>query len=188
MKLHEHQHYIDGLKARDAKTIEKVYNDFFPAIQRYVLKNRGNEDDAHDVFQEGMQMLYHEATTKNFIIKSGLNNWLFMVCRNVWYKKLNKKAKMPVTSDDNLDLKDEDDIESRMMAHERKQLYLRKFQKLSEKCQQILALFFEKTKLAAIADQLGYKNANVVKKKKSGCQKKLTQLIQEDPLFQELTF
>ena len=135
-----------------------------------------------------MQMLYHEVTTKDFIIKSGLNNWLFMVCRNVWYKKLNKKAKMPVTSDENIDLKDEEDIESRMMEHERKQLYLLKFQKLSDKCQQILTLFFQKTKLAAIAEKLGYKNANVVKKKKSGCQKKLTQLIQNDPLFQELTF
>lgn len=187
MQVHAHQRYIEGIKARDSKIIQEVYDTFFPAIQKYILKNRGSLDDAHDVFQEGMQMLFHEATTKDFIIKSGLNNWLFMVCRNVWYKKLNKKSKMPVTSDIEIDLKSEDNMEKRMMEHERKQLYLRKFQQLSDKCQQILTLFFEKTKLAAIAEQLGYKNANVVKKKKSECQKRLTQLIQADPLFQELT-
>lgn len=186
MQPHSHQKYIEGIQRRDSQIIHKIYQDFFPSIERYVKNNRGNTDDAHDVFQEGMQMLYHKITTTDFKIQSGLNNWLFIVCRNIWLKKLNKKGKMPVTSEDDIDLTSEDNIEEIMLANERKQLYLKKFQLLSDMCQKILNLFFDKVKMAAIAEQLGYKNANVVKKKKSGCQKRLVQLIQADPLFNEL--
>ncbi len=186
MQLHSHQQYVEGIKRRDNQIIHKIYQEFFPSIEIYVKKNRGNSDDAYDVFQEGMQVLYHKASTTTFEIKSGLNNWLFIVCRNIWLKKLNKKGKMPVTSDEEIDLTSEDSIEDTILRNERKQLYLKKFQLLSEMCQKILTLFFDKVKMAAIADQLGYKNANVVKKKKAECQKKLIQLIQADPLFKEL--
>lgn len=186
MKIHIHQKYIEGIRKKDSKVVQEIYNFFFPAIETYILKNRGSQDDAHDVFQEGMQMLYHEVTTKDFKIKAGLNNWFFIVCRNIWYKKLNKKAKQPVTISEEIDLKSVEDTEEMIIANERKQLYLSKFKLLSEKCQQILSLFFDRTKMAEIAVKLGYKNANVVKKKKSECQKKLIQLIQSDPLFKEL--
>ena len=186
MKKHKHQKYIEGILKRDSKMIQEIYTLFFPAIETYILKNRGSADDAHDVFQEGMQMLYNEVTTKDFRIKAGLNNWFFIVCRNIWYKKLNKKAKSPVTIDEEIDLKSVEDTEEMMIANERKQVYLSKFKQLSEKGQQVLSLFFDHVKMAEIAIKLGYKNANVVKKKKSECQKKLTQLIQSDPLFKEL--
>lgn len=188
MPSHAHQRFIEGLKARDEKIIQEIYNTFFPNIESFIKKNRGNSDDAHDVFQEGIQMLFSEVMKKEFIIQTGLNNWLFMVCRNIWFKKLNKKSKLPVTSDTEIDLISEDSIEQKILENERKQLYLRKLQELSDMCRNILLLFFDKVKMRAIAEKLGYKNANVVKKKKSGCQKKLIELIQADPLYKELKY
>ena len=188
MATHPHQRFIEGIKNRDEKIIQEVYNIFFPSIEKYILKNRGNLDDAYDVFQEGMQMLFREVTTKEFVIRTGLNNWLFMVCRNVWLKKLNKNAKIQVTSEADNDLISEEDTEGMMMDNERKQLYLKKFQQLSDGCQKVLTLFFQKIKMSEIAEKLNYKNANVVKKKKSECQKRLIQMVQSDPLFKELSF
>jgi RNA polymerase sigma factor (sigma-70 family) len=186
--MHPHQRFIEGLKERNDSVIQEIYNTFFPNIEQFIKKNRGNSDDAHDVFQEGIQMLFSEVIKKDFIIQTGLNNWFFMVCRNIWLKKLNKKAKLPVTFDTETELISEENIETQISQNERKQLYLKKLQELSEMCRKILLLFFDKIKMGAIAEQLGYKNANVVKKKKSGCQKKLIELIQADPLYKELKY
>ena len=187
MNIHPHQRYIDGIREESTIIIKEIYQVFFPDIERFILKNRGNKEDAHDVFQEGMYMLHHEVMTKDFIVKSGLNNWLFIVCRNIWYQSLKKKGKMPISSElDTNTISDDMDVTKMMVMNERKELYLRKFAELSEACQKILTLFFEKTKMVKIAEELGYKNVNVVKKKKSLCQKKLIELIVADSLYKEL--
>lgn len=188
MEIHPHQHYIEGIRTENAAVIREVYDAFFPDIKRFILKNRGTLSDAHDVFQEGMYLLHHEITNKNFVIRSGLNNWFFIVCRNVWYQNLNKKAKMPMTSEMKTDIISEDiSLEEKLLEQQRKALYLSKFGELTEGCQKVLTLFFEKIKMSEIAQKMGYSNANVAKKKKSLCQKKLIELIVADSSYRELS-
>jgi RNA polymerase sigma factor (sigma-70 family) len=187
MKNHPDQRFIDGIRAGNSNIIKELYQVFFPEIEKFILKNRGSKDDAHDVFQEGMYMLHHEIMHKDFKAFTGLNNWLFVVCRNIWYQSLKKKSRLPAASELEADtISDDANIVESMITYERKKLYKAKFVKLSDACQQILTLFFEKIKLAKIAEELGYKNINVVKKKKSLCQKKLIELILADPLYKEL--
>lgn len=188
MEIHPHQHYIEGIRTEDAKIIREIYDTFFPDIKRFILKNRGTLGDAHDVFQEGMYLLHHEIMKKNFVIRSGLNNWFFIVCRNVWYQNLNKKAKMPIASEFENDIVSEDiSLEDKLLQQQRKTLYLSKFGELTEGCQKVLTLFFEKIKMSEIAKKMGYSNANVAKKKKSLCQKKLIELITADSSYEELS-
>ena len=187
MKPHPHQRYIEALQKGNNTIIQEIYDTFFPNIEYFIKKNRGTKEDAYDVFQEGLQQLYAKAIGgQNFVIQKGLNNWLFIVCRHIWYKKLKKKKQSPITFGQEIDLKEEKGLEQQFIDNEKKQLYLKHFQRLSEKCRKVLQWFFDKRKMKEIAALLGYENAQVAKNKKASCQRRLVQLIHNDVLFKEL--
>ena len=187
MKLHPHQRYIEALQKGNDTIIQEIYTTFFPNIEHFIKKNRGTKEDAYDVFQEGLQQLYTKATGgQNFVIQKDLSNWLFIVCRHIWYKKLKKKKQTPITFGKEIDPIEEKELEQQLIDNEKKQLYLKHFQRLSDKCRKVLQLFFDKRKMKEIAVLLGYENAQVARNKKAGCQKRLVQLIRGDRLFKEL--
>ena len=58
-----------------------------------VLKNNGSEDDAKDIFQEAVIVLYNKVQTGNFELSSKLNTFLYSVCRRLWLKRLNHQSR-----------------------------------------------------------------------------------------------
>ena len=57
---------LKGLANNDAKAAETIYKDNFNMVQSFILNNNGSYDDARDIFQEAMIVLYENA--KNRII------------------------------------------------------------------------------------------------------------------------
>ena len=62
MVIHSDQRYIEALLQNDKQVVEEVYQRFAPAIRSHILKNRGSEDDAADIFQESLIDIYKQAT------------------------------------------------------------------------------------------------------------------------------
>jgi len=50
----------------DKAAIESVYSENYALIQHFVISNNGTEDDARDIFQEAMMVLY-EKSRQNMI-------------------------------------------------------------------------------------------------------------------------
>ncbi|MGI8637653.1 MAG: RNA polymerase sigma factor, partial [Segetibacter sp.] len=59
---------LNGLAKNDAKAIDFIYKSNFNMIQSLVLNNNGTYDDARDVFQEAMIVLYENAKTDSFVL------------------------------------------------------------------------------------------------------------------------
>jgi len=49
---------LQGLAQSDKKAIETIYEENFNMIQSLILNNSGSADDAKDIFQETMIVLY----------------------------------------------------------------------------------------------------------------------------------
>jgi len=60
----------------------------FPVILRMVQQNNGSDDDAKDLFQEAMIILYEKVQQGDFDLYSKLKTFLYAVCRRLWQKKL----------------------------------------------------------------------------------------------------
>ena len=186
MEPHTDQRYIEGLRVGDRQIIEEIYEKYFPKIEKSFGFNKGSGKDAHDAFQEALQVLYNAVKKdKNFTIKVGIEQYLKTICWRSVYKS-KKINQLTVTFEDKLEHEGVEHIEQQIIDNEKKQLYLKHFQRLPASCQQVLQLFFAKKSMKMIAEQLGYNNDKVAKTKKSKCQKKLTQFIQNDPLYEEL--
>src|ERR1035437_5799559 len=84
--------YIEGLRLSDNAVIHTIYKKFYPTIMRMVLNNNGTEQEAKDVFQESILVLYHHVQKQSFILTCALQTYLYSIAKRLWLKQLHKKS------------------------------------------------------------------------------------------------
>lgn len=177
---------VEGLRLRSDYIINFVYKEFFPIIKFLVNENGGSNEDAEDIFQDGIIIIYNKINTNQLVLTSSFKTFMYSVCRNLWLQKLNKrKAIFDKLSDveEYLNLADNiSDTEVRDIEMHR--LIQTHFLALGEDCQKVLRLFSKNIQLRDIASILGYKTEKYAKTKKYLCKEELKKRISEDPRSQ----
>lgn len=181
-------YFIDGIKHQNGQIIEEIYQKFRPPIIAFIRKSGGSREDAYEVFQEALIIIFQKIKKEpDFQLRGLFYNYLYKICWHLWTREAVKKYRKEVTIPEDDRLYYEMTIEEDLIAHQKYRLYRSKFETLSSRCQQLLQLFLEKVKLKDIARQMNYASENVAKKQKHNCQKKLISLIKNSALYQELT-
>lgn len=62
---HNEKILLQGLAKNDKKAVETIYKDNYTMVQSLIINNNGSADDAKDVFQEAMIVLYEKARSGN---------------------------------------------------------------------------------------------------------------------------
>jgi RNA polymerase sigma factor (sigma-70 family) len=184
----EDQSILDGIragsKAEDA-ALTKLYESHWSAIRAYVLKNNGSEDDANDVFQDGVIAFHKNVVTGKFKGESAIGTYLYSICRFIWLKKLRSTNKMPVDSEADEPVSYEDP-EHRFLDAEKRSLMAKLFDQIGEPCRTILTLsYYDNLPMSEIASQTGFKDEQNARNKKYKCMKALKTLIISQPGFIE---
>ena len=179
---------IEGIRSRDNCVLQYVYKNYYPSIHHFITSNSGSPDDAKDIFQESIIVIYRKVKEhKRFLINSSFKTFIYSVARNIWLKNLrNRKFEGKKIQDQQpfIELKDEPfkiSNEDLKMS-----LYQKYFKKLPEDCQNILRLTAKEIPQKEIAQALGFRSENYVKKRKHGCKEKLIEMIKEDPQYPDL--
>ena len=186
--VHKDQIYIEGLLRNDSSIIEMIYQKFVPKVKHYVRTNSGDEDAAQDVIQEVLIIIYNQAKTKGLQITCPFDAYFFLLCKRKWLNELKKSSNKTVTIDDDSGYKDEA-VEAMAFQTEsfddKQSLFDEMFQKLGEKCQEVLKLSFVAKTMEEVAEKLNV-TYGYVRKKKSICTGQLTQMIQESSMFKSI--
>ena len=184
--INENNELLESLVRGDRATVQKLYQVVYPKVISYVLKNRGNHEDAEDIFQKALMQIIARYKVNPFDINSTFDGYLYVVCRNLWLRELKSRTK-EVTNDKVLELtSEEDDIALSALEQEKWELFQEKLSVISQKCKQLLQLFFKKVPHKDIANQLGYNSDNVVRQSVFKCKTQLTKAIQNDTRFLQL--
>lgn len=105
----------------------------------------------------------------------------------IWFKKMERE---PKNSDDNelfeTMIDDNDDLEQKHEEAKKYNLFQKHFNKLRDDCKQILTLVLQKMPLRVIADKLGLKSENYIKKRKHKCKEFLVDSIKSDPEYKNI--
>jgi RNA polymerase sigma factor (sigma-70 family) len=185
--MYNEQEIIIGLRGRNLGIMEYLYQQYYPMILDLIQKNGGTDEDASDIFQEGMIVVYEKVQDSTFEWRSTVKTYLYAVCRNKWLMELrSKRNKATTTLDDNRDISEDTSIQRDIIASERNELMRKHFKNLGKDCRQVLELFFQSKSLREIGQIMKYSEA-YAKKKKFYCQQKLIQTISLDPVFKELS-
>ena len=68
---------LKAIEKGDPQIILKLYRQSLPNIKRYVLHNSGRAEDAEDLFQEAMVIVYEKIIKKELVLSSSLATYLF---------------------------------------------------------------------------------------------------------------
>jgi RNA polymerase sigma factor (sigma-70 family) len=177
---------ITALLQGDENTIRVIYNSVFPKVKKFTLNNNGTASDAEEVFQEALYQLIVRAKLKGVTIKSSFDGYLLTICKNLWYKELNKRNK-EVRNEGVFELKEkEDDRIASILQQDRWDLFEEMMTKLSENCMNLLKDYFNKVPYSTIVEKFSYATENAAFQRVFKCKEKLMKLIKTDPRYKNL--
>ncbi|MBV7531956.1 sigma-70 family RNA polymerase sigma factor [Chitinophaga sp. sic0106] len=168
-----------GLAKSDGKSLEIIYSDNFPVVLRMILQHNGTEDDAKDVFQEAIIILYEKACKGDFTLTSRLKTFLYSVCRHLWLKKLQSNHGLYALPTELEEIIPAEDI---VDDHEAKDEQFRIMEKamdsLGQPCKTILEDYYlHKHSMQEIADKFGYTSSENAKNQKYKCLMRLKKMF-----------
>jgi RNA polymerase sigma factor (sigma-70 family) len=179
------QQYLKAIRTGDDAGLRSIYLDFLPRITSLITRNGGTHDDAQDVFQDALVLLFEKCRDQNFVLSSAFSTLLYGICRNLWGNRLQKRSRSEVTLLDDFKYTDDTDLVEALISAERERILWDNFRQLGKDCQQILTLFFTKKNMQEIADLMDFTSAGYAKKRKFQCKATLLEKIKTDPRYRE---
>lgn len=178
---------VEGLRQGRKKTLNQIYEKYYPYIKNHILKNSGSEDDAKDVFQDAMIAIFQNVSNDDFELTCQFRTYLHAVSSNIWKKRLRDQMKTTSkTIDQDLVCFADEEIEEAVLKMERYKFYVKKFKGISEKCQEILKMYLNGVDMKRITAHFGFASVSYTKKRKFNCKENLIKSIEKDPEYQLL--
>jgi len=170
---------LKGLAAGDRKVIEGIYKDHFNMIQSLIVNNNGSSEDAQDIFQEAMVVLYEKVRMGSFELNCQLKTYLYSVSKRLWLKRLQQNNRLLSQEiDPNTTIQVEEEIATHEKRDAEFELMSQAIQRLGEPCKSLLeAYYLRKMNMQDIALQFGYTNADNAKNQKYKCLIRLKKLF-----------
>lgn len=176
---------LSGLSEGNNKMIQIIYNQYHSVFTKWLITNGGNEDDANDIFQETILVLYHKSKDVDFCLTCSIGTYLFSVGKRLWYKKIQLSNKLNTINEsyeehtDDINNYETDDAIEILEAQELKYEQLKlAMEKLGEPCSKLIELFYiQKKSMQEIAKELNYTNADNAKVQKYKCITRLKKIF-----------
>lgn len=184
----ENNEIIKGIANGDERVISYLYENYFNDILLFIRNNSGSRDDAEDVFQDALLLVYQKTVHDKVILYDGFQAYFFVVCKFIWTKKLNRKITYNriLNEIDSREISFES-LESSIEVVEKKKLFLDHIELLSERCKKLIMLFESGKSHEEIAKILNIDSIKYTKKMKYKCKERLIKSIKSDLRFIELT-
>ena len=168
---------------KNNKVLAYLYNEILPKVKTYICNNSGKEEDADDIFQDAVMILYKHVKQKKFNEKYEIAGFLYSICRNLWINKA-KRDKRSITMEKQADFQEPGDFFEDIVTEEREQLINEAFEKLGKKCKEVLVCsIYHEMSLKEICEKMGFKNENAAKTKKYKCKQQLIEFVKNHPGF-----
>lgn len=179
---------LQELKLKKESAIHFMYREYFPSIVSMVRQNNGVYEDAEDLFQDGLMVLFDKISKGPLNLNCSLKTYFYSICRNIWLRRLERTRRMVY--------REEVEVNERTLIYsmrddELKEDYLERlrylhdhFLRLPKDCQTLLLMFFDKVPLKEIALKMGVSGVKYIKTRKYACKNMLRKKIMNDPACQ----
>ncbi|AFD06800.1 RNA polymerase sigma factor, sigma-70 family [Solitalea canadensis DSM 3403] len=170
---------IQGILKDSEEALRQLYKQHFPVILQFILNNNGDEEEAKDVYQEAIIILYDKVKSGSFELNSKLKTFIYSVCRRLWLKRLKSMSRKAGNIADYEEfLPIEDDLEHHEAKDAQLNLMEGSLAKLGEPCKTIIEDYYlHNQSMQDIAEKFGYTNAENAKNQKYKCLMRLKKIF-----------
>ena len=170
---------LEGLAKNDRQAAETLYRQHYSMVQSMVIHNNGTNDDARDIFQEAMIVLYEKSRSGSFELNCQLKTYVYSVCRRLWLKKLGQRQRyIPDMNGIEETVPVDDDVEVHEQRNGEFQVMEKALLSIGEPCKSLLEAFYlQKRNMTEIAGSFGYTNADNAKNQKYKCLMRLKKIF-----------
>lgn len=186
-KQYTEPEFLEAFQNGESEALRAIYLAHYPATESYVLKNSGNVEEAKDLFQDVLLVVYQKLTSPGFVLTCQIGNYIYSISRRMWQKKLRDERPVALHTTGAVDGLEQENLDLLIRRMQRYKLYEDKFAELGENCQKLLKLFLTGKSTQEVMEHFGFGSISYTKKRKCQCKAKLIKLIMEDPAYKELT-
>ena len=163
--------------------IDSLYSSCFEKVQQFILNNSGTKDDAHDIFQEAIIILFQNCKKTNFVLSAAPCQFILGVAYNKWLSELSRRRKAlkvkPEPGTANISFADDPQMQ-------RERLVAKYFSLLEDNCRKMLQWsVIEKLPGKEVAEKLNitYQYFRTAKKR---CLDNFFKRLEDDDQWKEL--
>ncbi len=163
---------IEQSTVKEDECLSQLYKDNFRPILSLVSKNNGGEEEAKEVLQTAIIVLYERIKKGGFELKAKLSTFLFSVAKNQWYNQLKENGKTVSSNEFSqaAELSYEIKIDNYDANAERKKWVVSLMNQLKPDCKEVLVYsVYQKYSMKEIAEMMGFKNEQIARNKKAKC-------------------
>ena len=171
---------LTKIKEGDDSYLRMLYEQNREVFLKWVNQHYScSETEAKDIYQQAFSILYFNVKDgKITSITSSIRTYLFGIAKNLLRKKNQETSKLTSLDNEINTLTDDLDYYQIGEKNDKAKLINTLLEKLGDPCKSILNMFyFKKFAMEAIAERMGYKNEQSMKKKKSLCLKQLREIL-----------
>jgi RNA polymerase sigma factor (sigma-70 family) len=172
---------LDLLRQGDEEALVMLYRSNRKPVTAFVLRNNGTRDDAEDMLQEALVVLWERVRSGRFQYTAKLDTFVYATVKNMWMRRLFSKRREVRESQTHEESPDgAPSALEEMITGEESRIVKEALDRLGEPCRKLLLLFYwEELSMDDIAARLGFANAETAKSKKYQCKKALQALLLE---------
>lgn len=165
-----------ALVADRPQALTRLYRQGFPPVRRYVGRHGGTEQDAQDIFQDALVLLYEQATGGTLTLTASASTYLVGISRNLWQHELRRRARLPqqaLPEDWESSVAEEADSPAEPAF-----AVLDYVERLGAKCKGLLLSFYYfQQPLTQIAETYGYRSVRSATVQKFKCLERLRHAV-----------
>ena len=137
--------------------IEKLYEEYFETVNKYLFCLTHNNDISEELTQE----TFYRAVRKidKYKGECKISVWLCQIAKNLWYDECRKNKRTINTREDCLiDIQETNTLEEEVIANDEKMLLYKKLQLLDDKTREVMYL--------RLSGELSFKEIGIILNKK----------------------
>lgn len=176
-QLNIEKNLISKVLANDEKYLKALYREWREEFISWAKrKYQLNAEECSEIYQDTFLQLFISIREKKVEEITHPKTYFYGIGKNLMRQKFKHEGKS-YTGLDELDLSEDNEFIVRREQTEQRQEIAKVLDHFGEPCRSLLMMFyFDRYSHEVIAERMGYKNEQVVKKKKSLCMSELRKL------------
>ncbi|MFL5729237.1 MAG: RNA polymerase sigma factor [Cytophagaceae bacterium] len=186
MKYSDKEVILALKKGDDDLVLAFLYKTVLPKVKQYIKGNKGNDDEAKDIFQDALIIFYRKVKTDKIPDDVNISAFICHAAKNLWInrvKKMNKSTEIPGENA----LQTEEDFLGNMITEEKTAAITKLLSEIGQECQKLLKYsVYDNLSMKEIARLMGYSSENLAKNYNYRCKQKLIQLVMKNKAIENL--